>query len=127
MFTSWKELYCAGMFWVPTELARKIQADRGNARNNLGLKLKCSGTLRVARNYIAQLAVHGQQTAFRPQRCVPGLLIRSIGAIARSATVARNFAAHCRRSSMEATGDLTNRRAASHPSRDVFSFTESER
>src|SRR5580704_15641182 len=54
------------------------------------------------RNEVTQLAVHGKQTAFRPQRCVPCLLVRILGAIDRSATMARS-------SSMEATGDLTNR------------------
>src|SRR5258708_29687011 len=61
------------------------------------------------RNEVTQLAVRGKQTVFRPQRCVPCLLVRIIGAIGRSATMARYFPTHRGSSSMEATGDLTNR------------------
>src|SRR5208337_570289 len=79
------------------------------------------------RNDVAQLTVYGKQTAFRPQRCVPCLLVRIIGAIGRSATMARNLPAHRRRSPMKTTGDLTNRRTGSHPSRNVLSLSERER
>jgi len=68
------------------------------------------------RNHVAQLAVHGKQTAFRSQRCVPCLLVRIIGAIARSATVARDLPAHRRRSPTKTIGNLSQRRAGSHAS-----------
>src|SRR5208283_1089981 len=67
------------------------------------------------RNDVAQLTVYGQQTRLRPQRCVPGLLVRIIGAIGRSATVAQDLPADRRRSPMETTGDLTQRRTIATP------------
>src|SRR5580692_1815875 len=80
------------------------------------LSLQPSGDLlgrpvqnQFTRNEVTQLAVHGKQTAFWPQRRVPCLLVRIIGAIGRSATMARYFPAYRGSSSMEATGDLTNR------------------
>src|SRR5246127_2821234 len=79
------------------------------------------------RNEVTQLAVHGKQTAFRPQRCVPCLLVRIIGAIGRSATMARYFPTHRGSSSMEATGNLTNQEPESHPSQNVLSLSEGER
>src|SRR5258708_27649295 len=67
------------------------------------------------RNEVTQLAVRGKQTAFRPQRCVPCLLLRIIGAIGRSAPMARYFPTHRGSSSMEATVALSNRGTGHHP------------
>src|SRR5215472_2487335 len=78
------------------------------------------------RNEAAQLAVHGKQTSLRAQGRNPCLVIRIMGTVGRTATMARNFPAYRRRSSIEATGDLTNRRTRSDPSRDIFSLSESE-
>ncbi len=79
------------------------------------------------RNDVTQLSVHRKETAFRSQRRVPSLLVRIMSTIGRAATMASDLPAHRRRSSMEATGDLTNRRTGSDPSRDIFSLSESER
>src|SRR4030095_11048912 len=68
------------------------------------------------RNDITQFAVHGKQTSLRTQGRNPGLAICIMSAISRPATMVRDFPAHCRCSSVEATGDLTNRRAGSDPS-----------
>jgi Mn2+/Fe2+ NRAMP family transporter len=43
----------------------------------------------LTRNHLPQLAVPGQKTLLRPQRRLPGLLIRIEGAIGRTATMAR--------------------------------------
>ena len=72
------------------------------------------------RNDVVQLAVHGKQIVLRPQRCVPGLLVRIIGAIGRSATMARDFPTDRRRSPMKTTGNLTHRRTEAIP-REMFS------
>src|SRR5499425_452232 len=55
------------------------------------------------RNDVAQLAVHRKQTSFRSQRRVPSLLIRIMSAITGPASMARDFPAHRRSSSMEMT------------------------
>ena len=55
------------------------------------------------------------------------LVDATLRAIGRTATMASDLSAHRRRSSMKAISDLTNRRAGSDPSRDIFSLSESER
>src|SRR5262245_49856968 len=49
-----------------------------------------------------------------------------MGTIGRTATMAGDFPAHRRGCSTEATGDLTERRARSDPSRDILSLSERE-
>jgi hypothetical protein len=59
-------------------------------------------------------------------RCyrVPGMIIRHMGSIGRTATVARNLPAHRRGRSIEVSGHLTKRRTGSNPSRDIFSLSQ---
>src|SRR5215470_14987602 len=61
------------------------------------------------RNDVAQLAVHGKQTPLRTQGRNPSLAICIMGTISRTSTMAGDLPAHRRRSSIEATSDLTNR------------------
>jgi hypothetical protein len=60
----------------------------------------------------------------RPKLKLVDLLMGTIG---WPATMAADFPTHGGHSSLQATGDLTNRRAESDPSRDVFSLGETER
>jgi hypothetical protein len=58
-------------------------------------------------NDVPQLAVEGQQTPLRSQGRVPGMLIRIMGAIGRTATMARNLPAHRGGRSIQSSGNLT--------------------
>jgi hypothetical protein len=78
------------------------------------------------RNDVPQSAVHGKKTPFRAQGRAPGLLIRFMSAIARTATMAGDLSAHRRGSSTQVSGDLPHRRAGSNPSRDVLSLRKGE-
>ncbi len=74
------------------------------------------------RNDVPQLAVEGQQTPLRSQGRVPGMVIRIMGAIGRTATVARNLPAHGGGRSIQSSGNLTKRRIGSDSSGDVLSL-----
>src|SRR3984957_10409179 len=78
------------------------------------------------RNDVAQLAVPGDQTSLRSQGRNPNLAICIMGTIGRTATMASDFPTHCGDRSLQATGDLTNRRAGSNSSGDVFSLGQME-
>src|SRR5262249_56812513 len=67
------------------------------------------------RNDVAQLAVYGKETSFRSQRRVPSLLVRIMGAIGRTATMASDFPAHCGGSSMGMLALLPNREPETDP------------
>src|ERR1017187_8716864 len=97
------------------------------------LDLQSSGNLfrrpvqnQFTRNDLLQLLVDGKKAVFGSQSRLPGLVTRFTGSIDRTATVACHFPAHRRRSSLQASGDLTNRRTASDPSRDVLSLSQRE-
>src|SRR6202035_3788401 len=72
------------------------------------------------RNDVPQLAVEGQQTPLRSQGRVPGMVIRIMGAIGRTATMARNLPAHSGGRSIQSSGNLTKRRIGSDSSGDVL-------
>src|SRR5882757_3777918 len=91
-------------------------------RNLLGRPIQNQFT----RNDVAQLAVPGEQTSLRAQGRNPSLAICIMGTIGRAATMASDFPTYGGDSSPQATGDLTNRRAGSNPSGDVFSLGETE-
>src|SRR6266852_7497178 len=74
------------------------------------------------RNDVPQLAVEGQQTPLRSQSRVPSSTIRIMGAIGRTATVARNLPAQCGGRSIQSSGYLTKRRIGSDSSGDVLSL-----
>src|SRR5215475_4265653 len=78
------------------------------------------------RNDIAQLAVHGKQTTFRPQCQNPSLPICIMRTVGWAAAMASDLPTYGGGSSIEMTRYLTNRRAGSDPSRDVFSLSQSE-
>src|SRR5487761_543920 len=67
------------------------------------------------RNDISQLAVHGQQAALGSQSRLPGLSVRIMGTISRTAAMAYDLSAHCRGGTTQTTGDLANRRVGSDP------------
>src|SRR6266404_9579825 len=79
------------------------------------------------RNDISQLAVHGQQAALGSQSRLPGLSVRIMGTIGRTAAMAYDLSAHCRGGTTQTTGDLANRRVGSDPSRNIFSLSEGKR
>ena len=68
------------------------------------------------RNDVPQLAVDGQQTLLRSQGRDPSLVIRIMGAIGRTATMASYLPAHSGGRSIQTSGYLTNRRTRSDSS-----------
>jgi hypothetical protein len=58
----------------------------------------------LTRDHVPQLAVAGKKTPLRSQSGFPGLPIRIVGAIGRSAAMAPDLPAHCRRRPAEAAG-----------------------
>src|SRR5277367_4832854 len=78
------------------------------------------------RNDLLQLLLESKKAGFRPQSRVPGLLIRFTRSILRTATMTSNFPTHRRRRAVQKLGDLSNRRTASDPSRDVLSLRQSK-
>src|SRR5216684_6353007 len=79
------------------------------------------------RNDLLQLLMDSKKAGFRPQSRLPGLVIRFIGSILRTATMTCDLPAHRRSSALQAFGYITNRRPASDPSRNVFSLSQCER
>src|SRR4029077_20182374 len=67
-------------------------------------------------NQVPQLAVAGQQTLLRSQGRVPSSTIRIMGAIGRTATVARNLPAHGGGRSIQSSSNLAKRRIRSDSS-----------
>src|SRR6266436_976707 len=78
------------------------------------------------RNDLPQPRVQGQEALLGSPRCFPGLAIRLMSAIGRTATMAGDLPAHRRGSSIEVSGDLTKRPTGSDPSRDVLSLSKVE-
>jgi len=78
------------------------------------------------RNDVPQLAVDGKETLLRSQGRVPGLVIRVMGVIGRTATMAGDLPAHRRGRAIQASSDLTKRRTGSDPSGDIFSLNPCE-
>src|SRR5216684_4470254 len=98
------------------------------------LDLQPSGNLfgrpiqnQFTRNNLLQLHMDGQKAPLWPQCRLPGLVIRFIGSILRTATMTCDLPAHRRSSALQAFGYITNRRPASDPSRNVFSLSQCER
>src|SRR6266404_2328490 len=75
------------------------------------------------RNDLPQPRVQGQAVLLGSQGRLPGLVIRRMRAIGRTATMAGDLPAHRRGSSIEVSGDLTNRRTGSDASRDVLALS----
>src|SRR6266481_424819 len=97
------------------------------------LSLQPSGNLfrrpvqqQFTRNDLPQLLMESEPAGFRPQSRLPGLVIRFVGAIFRTATMPGHFPTHRRRGSVQMLGYLTNRRSASDPARDVLSLRQCE-
>src|SRR2546426_3939987 len=78
------------------------------------------------RNDLSQPLVHGKKALLGPQGRLPGLVIRLMSAIDRTATMAVDLPAHRRGSSIEVSGYFTNRRTGSDPSRNVLSLSKGE-
>src|SRR6266403_3793897 len=78
------------------------------------------------RNDLLQLFMESEPAGFRPQRRLPGLVIRFVGAIFRTATMPGHFPTHRRRRAVQMLGYLSNRRSASDPSRDVLALRQCE-
>src|SRR5882672_2070391 len=78
------------------------------------------------RNDLLQLLMESEPAGFRPQRRLPGLVIRFVGAIFRTAAMPAHFPTHRRRRAVQMLGYLTNRRSASDPSRDVLALRQCE-
>src|SRR5713101_717180 len=97
------------------------------------VRLQPSGNLfgrpvqdQFTRNDLPQLPVHGKKTLLRSQGRLPGLAIRLMSAIGRTATMAGDLPAHRRGRSIEVSGYPTNRRTGSDPSREVLSLSKGE-
>src|SRR5229473_5823973 len=76
------------------------------------------------RNDLLQPRAQGQEALLGSQGRLPGLVIRLMSAIARTATMAGDLPAHRRGSSIEVSGYLTNRRTVSDPPRDFLSLCQ---
>src|SRR6202047_1408990 len=74
------------------------------------------------RNHLSQPWVPGQKALLGPQSRLPGVVIRLLRPIGGTATMAGALPAHRRSRSIQVSGDLTNRRAGSHPARDVLAL-----
>src|SRR5580658_141218 len=77
------------------------------------------------RNDVPQPAVDSKPALLRSHGPVPGLIIRFMGAIDSTATVARNLPTHRRGRSIQMSSYFTNRPARSNPSRYVLSLSQS--
>src|ERR1035438_57909 len=70
--------------------------------------------------------MEAQQAGFRPQRRLPGLVIRFVGTICRTATMPGHFPAHLRHGAVQMLGDRTKRCTRSDSSRDILSLRQCE-
>jgi hypothetical protein len=78
------------------------------------------------RDDLSQPPVQGQKALLGPQVRFLGLVIRFMGSISRTATMACDLPTHRRGGSIQVSSDLTNRRAGSNPARDVLALSPCE-
>jgi hypothetical protein len=79
------------------------------------------------RNDVPQLVVDGKEALLRSQGWVPGTVIRPMGSISWTATVAAYFTANRRSCSIQSPSNLTKRRTGRDSSRYIFSLSQGER
>jgi hypothetical protein len=90
----------------------------------------CSGDqsrISFTRNDLLQLHMGGKKAPPGPQGRLPGLAVGLVGSIHRTATMRCDFPAHGGHRSVQAFGNLTDRRARNEPSRDLLALPQRER